>query len=410
MKTKKVIAVLITLTMCIAIVACDKKSDKTSAELKEVETATVKKEKISNLSELSGTLSSKDEVTISFETGGRIISLNKKEGDPIKIGDILAALDDRDYLERVRQATAGVQQAEASLNQVTNGARPQELEQAKASVESLTAVYEKAASDLQRAETLYKSGYISKSDYENVQNQGTTSKNNLESAKQSYSMALEGARQEQKDQAVASYALALSSKEQASLVLEKTVLKSSIDGIIIEKYPSQGQLIGSGSPVYKIGNIDTLKAIFPVPDHEINLWKVEDKVNLTLYKTSREGVVTNIFPSTNQGTGTISVEVNIPNPNHDWIPGQVVDCLHNAEGTEGLFVPVEAVINTGNGKPYVFLAEGNKAKKFEVTIGTISNNKLEITSGLKEGDTLISKGADRLFNNDPIKIIGGDKK
>lgn len=410
MNTKKIIAVLITLTMCITITACSKKSDKTAAELKEVETAAVKKEKMSNLSELSGTLSSKDEVTISFETGGRIISLNKKEGDPIKIGDTLAALDDRDYLERVRQATAGVQQAEASLNQATNGARPQEIAQGKASVESLTAVYEKAASDLQRSETLYKSGYISESDYENVQNQATTSKNNLESAKQSYSMAIEGARQEQKDQAVAGYALALSSKEQASLVLEKTVLKSSIAGVIMEKYPSQGQLIGAGSPVYKIGNIDTLKAIFPVPDHEINLWKVGDKVNLTLYKTSREGAVTNIFPSTNQGTGTISVEVNIPNPNHDWVPGQVVDCLHNAEGTDGLFVPVEAVINTGNGKPYVFLAEGNKAKKVEVTIGTISNNKLEITSGLKEGDSLIVKGADRLFNNDPIKKIGGDKK
>lgn len=411
MKAKKIITTLIALIMIITITACGKKSDKTvTADLKEVETAVVKKEKMSNLSELSGTLSSKDEVTISFEVGGRITSLNKKEGDTIKIGDTLAALDDRDYLEKVKQANAGVQQSEATLDQVNNGARPQEIVQAKASIESLTAVYEKAASDLQRSESLYKSGYISKNDYENVQNQATTSKNNLESAKQSYSMIIEGARQEVKDQAVAGYAVALSSKEQVSLALEKTVLKASINGIVMEKYPSQGQLIGSGTPVYKIGNMDTLESILPVPDHEINLWKVGDKVNLTLYKTSKEGVVTNIFPSTNQGTGTISVEVSIPNPNHDWLPGQVVDCLHNAEGREGIFIPVEAVINTGNGKPYVFLAQGNKGKKVEVTIGNINNNKFEITSGIKEGDPLIVKGADRLFNNDPIKIVGGDKK
>ncbi|MBC2580384.1 efflux RND transporter periplasmic adaptor subunit [Clostridium sp. DJ247] len=389
--------------------ACGSEKKDATGSVKEVQIATIKKEKMVNLSEISGSLKAADEATISFEVNGVILSLNKKEGDTVKVGETLATLDKKEYMEKLNQADASVMQAQASLNQVRNGSRPQEIAQQKANVESLTAVYEKAAKDLQNAELLFKSGAISKNDYENAQNQAITSEKNLEYAKQGYAMMLDGSRQEVIDQAVAQYDAELSSKQQAALTLEKTELKAPINGIVIEKDQSQGQLVQAGTSIYKIGNLDMLKVTLPVPDRDISLWKLGDKVNLKLNDTSKQGIVTKIFPSTNESTGTIGVEVSVQNPNHDWVQGQVVNCLHEVEGEEGLFVPVESVINTGDGKCYVFLASGGKAVKTEVRVGTMFNNKFQITSGLKEGDTLVVKGADRLFNNDSIKAVGGDK-
>ncbi|TEB07775.1 Swarming motility protein SwrC [Pelotomaculum schinkii] len=105
------------------------------------------------------------------------------------------------------------------------------------------------------------------------------------------------------------------------------------------------------------------------------------------------------------GTGTISVEVEVPNPRRDWFPGQVVKASRTAAMKEGLFVPVEAVLSRGEEKPYVFLAVGDKAVKTFVTTGELFNNHLEILSGVKDGDQVVVKGADRLFDGDLATIF-----
>jgi multidrug efflux pump subunit AcrA (membrane-fusion protein) len=130
-------------------------------------------------------------------------------------------------------------------------------------------------------------------------------------------------------------------------------------------------------------------------------------ITLSLYQEKREGKVVRIYPTTNQGTGTISVEVEVPNPRRDWFPGQVVNASRTAAVKEGLFVPVEAVLSRGEGQPYVFLVVGDKAVKAFVTTGEIFNNQFELLSGVKDGDQIVVKGADRLFDGDLIKQAGG---
>ncbi|MCK9907163.1 HlyD family efflux transporter periplasmic adaptor subunit, partial [Frankia sp. Cpl3] len=64
----------------------------------------------------------------------------------------------------------------------------------------------------------------------------------------------------------ASYQQAVISKEQAALTLAKTQLRAPISGTIIAKLTSTGQITNVGTPVYQIGDIDTLKVVLPVPD------------------------------------------------------------------------------------------------------------------------------------------------
>nr|WP_323958389.1 efflux RND transporter periplasmic adaptor subunit [Brevibacillus composti] len=379
----------------------------TGSEVKKVVLATVKQEQAVKVTELSGTLAPLEEALVSFEVAGRITELTKNEGDTVKAGDVLARLDGSDYSLQVAAASATVQQTGATLAKVNNGAREQEITQARLLVEKATVAYNKAQDDFKRIERLYQEKAISQSEYENAQNYLTVAEKDLQNAQQAFSLVTQGARAEDKELTQASYKQAVVTQEIAASSLAKTQLRAPIDGTIIAKLTTEGSLVGIGSPVYRVGDIRTLKVVLPVPDREIFAWREGETITLDLYGQKRDAKVVKIYPAANQGTGTIGVEVQVANERKDWFAGQVVKAIKTVEGKTGLYIPVEAVISRGQGEAHVFVNQGGKAVKTAVTIGEINNNRLEITSGLKEGDQLVVKGVDRLFDGDPIEAAGG---
>lgn len=415
-KSKTLSAVAFSLLL---LVGCNTEPAETKEDVKVVAVETVKKEKGVEYSRLSGMLTAKEETLISFEVGGNIQSLHLEEGQFVTAGAVLANLDERDYLLQLEKANAAIQSsnaglssAQASLEEATNGARSQERTQAKLNVDRAEEDFKNAKTDYERMKKLFESGAISTQALEGAKFNYINAETSYESAKLAYSLMEEGVRPEKEkqikaavNQAQAGLLNAQVSKEQAQLALSKTALKAPFSGVISAKLASTGQLVGPGAPVYKLSQIDTLKVLLPVPDYQISEWAKGKEVTADLYGEKKQGKVINVFPSTNQNTGTISVEVEIPNKDHKWFPGQVVKAEAKLKEQVGLFVPIEAVISTGtNSKPYVFLLQDRKARKTEVTVGKLFENKLEITSGLSELDQVITKGADRLFDGDPVTV------
>ncbi|MHB8073363.1 efflux RND transporter periplasmic adaptor subunit [Desulfosporosinus fructosivorans] len=406
MRAKSILASSLCLIMILTLTACKQPSSQLE-EIKEVAAIEVKQEKEIEVSESSGTLQVVEETTSSFEIPGRIKSIKVAEGTKVNLGDVLAELDSEDYQLQVNMADSNLKRAAAALDLISMGAREQEIVISKSKLDQATAVYQKALTDSKRWEELYKSGGIALTEYESIKTQLTIAEKDMTSAQQAYSMTTEGARKEDRDQVSAGYAAAVASKDQATLALSKTQLKSAISGTVIAKYITASQLINVGTPVFKIGNIESLKVVLSVPDYEISNWQIGDKVTATLYGNSKEGIVTKKSPSINEGTATIGVEVTIDNQQNDWLPGQVITCSHAIDGKDAIYIPVASVVKTGNENPYIFIVDNDTAVKRFVTLGKIQNDKLEISSGLEPGDKVVIKGAERLFDNDKIKIVGG---
>ncbi|MFZ5644428.1 MAG: efflux RND transporter periplasmic adaptor subunit [Bacillota bacterium] len=355
MERTRVVKILLALGLSLSLSlapGCGKKDAEQVQEAKIVLTEAAKIDKVSRYSELSGTLQPIEDSLVSFEASGRIVEMNYKEGDTVSSGSLMARLDAAEYSVQVAQARAGLDKAQVN--------------------------YEKARDDFERMNQLFNQGALSKNDFENAQNRYIV-------AEKDYILAQE------------SHSLVTGSGS------GKDGLRAPISGTVISKLSSVGQLVDTRTPVYKIGQVDNLKVVLPVPDREITKWKVGDAVSLSLYQDTREGKVTRLFPAVSQGTGAIGVEVTVSNPKHDWFPGQVVKAKYVMETKEGLFVPVEAVLNHGLEKPYVFIASVDKAVKTAVTIGDIVDNRLEILSGINQGDLVIVKGADKLFDGNSIK-------
>lgn len=427
-----------------------------------VEVGMVSNESLDALSSLSGKLEPYEESDVSFQIGGRIQKMNVDIGSRIKSGDVLSSLHASDVQLQVEQANSAILQAEAaiisseaainsskasieaanarinsaqaSLAQVDKGAREQEKTQAKLAVDRATSAYEKMQTDLERIKSLYDQGIVAKKDYEDMKLQVENAEKDVASAKESYSLILEGATEEQrnmalssiteaeagkiqaqagveqsiasKGQAQATYEQALIGKEQAELSLTKTKLTSPLSGVILSKVVSEGEQINPGDPVYKIGRIEQLKVLLPVPDKEFKDWKVGDEVSVSLYEEKRSGKVTKIYPLTNAGTGTVSVEISIPNEKLDWLPGQVVKANKITSDNVGILIPIEAVLSSGT-NPYAYKVVEGRAVKTEVETGNLVGNKIHIVSGIKEGDQIVIRGGELLMDGDPVKTNGG---
>ncbi|MEW5954465.1 MAG: efflux RND transporter periplasmic adaptor subunit [Bacillota bacterium] len=324
-------------------------------EAKLVEIITVQAGKEARYSELSAVLQAGEEALVSFEVGGRIVQLLPAEGDYVRAGQVLARAEATEHDLQISQLQAGLEKARVN--------------------------YQQALDNHNRLEQLHSAGAVSEKDFEDA----------------GVFLAVAGADYNQAQQAL-------------SLLQDKAQLRSPVSGAVIARLASAGQLIGPGTPVYRIGQLDPLKVILPAPDRDIATWQVGEEVELLLYGQTRSGKVVRIHPAASQGTGTIGVELRVANPDRDWFPGQVVNAVRTAEVREGVFVPVGAVINRGEEMPFVFVDVNGKAAKRQVATGDLFGNKLEILEGLEIGDRLVVKGADQLFTGDSIQQPGGSAR
>ena len=337
----------------------------------------------------------------------------------------------------VAAAQAQVEGARSKQQGVLDGARSQQKAQARNAVSKAQAAYNQAQSAAKRAEALYQNGLLSQQENEQAQTALSNAEAALNDAKEQLSLTLEGASTSDRasaaaavkqaqvgiesarasvsqaeagiqqaeagvEQAQASYDQAMVALDQARLARSKSILKSPLSGVVLDKTISAGQVAGAGTSAFTVGEIDHLKVLLPVPDSEIGQWKKGQQVSITLYDEQRTGTITTIYPKTNDNTGSISVEVQIANPKHDWKPGQVVKASRQIGAKKGIMVPIAAVISTDDA-PYVFRNINSKAVRTPVQTGSLYNNQLVITSGLKPGDQIVTSGADRLFDGDPIQ-------
>jgi hypothetical protein len=101
---------------------------------------------------------------------------------------------------------------------------------------------------------------------------------------------------------------------------------------------------------------------------------------------------------------TIDVELSIPNPGHRIKPGMYAEVEWIESQRSALVVPLTAVVDRG-GQKYVFFADNGLARINPVTVGAVVGDVVEILSGLKGDERIITTGAGQLNDKDKIKVV-----
>jgi multidrug efflux pump subunit AcrA (membrane-fusion protein) len=180
-------------------------------------------------------------------------------------------------------------------------------------------------------------------------------------------------------------------------VAPRTVpLRAPRDGQITARRVTQGAYVEPGAPLFEIADLTTVWVVVQV--YAADAGRVQEGASAQVTVTGVEGGpraarVAFIQPTVDATTRTVEVRLELDNPDLRLKPGMYADVSIEGPSTPMLVVPAEAVIDTGVAR-YVFLARA--AGHFEprlVTVGLRVGDDLAITSGLTEGDQVVTSGS-----------------
>lgn len=192
------------------------------------------------------------QVDLGFRVSGRLAKMLKEEGDEVKTGDLLAALDKGPYEADLEAAKAQLAQAEANFLKLRHGSRPQEIEEARATVNERKAAIEIAEITFKRVSQQVKVGSSSQQAYDDAAAQRAEAEALLKNANESLSLAIEGFRKEDIEAGKAAMETAKAQLESAKLNLRDAEIFSPSDGIMLTRVREPGAIVAPQSIVYTL--------------------------------------------------------------------------------------------------------------------------------------------------------------
>lgn len=259
----------------------------------------------------------------------------------------------------------------AKENQILFTLRNQEQ---KAQLKKAEAALNLSKNILKRKEGLFAKDFISKQDLENAQ-----AKVKIDAAE-----------------------LAL-----AQEALAKTFIQAPFDGVLSHRTSCKGAYVDVGSELVRIQDLTPLRFTFDIPQREIPLLKVGDKVIATtdvFPQEKFEGVIDGIEPSVREKTRSMTIYATFPNRQEKLIPG-LYGQVKISSGKEDslLLIPEQALVIRPSGN-FVYKNVDKKAVLTPVTLGRRSDDQAEIKSGLCAGDEIVLEGQDKLQDGSPLTV------
>ncbi len=195
------------------------------------------------------------QTSIAAKVPGRIAHILVTEGDVVKKGQQLIEMDPPEINAKINQARAAKQAAQSQLDKAINGARPQEIAQAKAAWQANKAASDLAANTYERVDRLYKEGLMSRQKRDEAYAQYLATQDQTEAARLQYDIALEGTRSEDESAAAAQVAQADAKLEEALVAKDEANLESPIAGLVDDVIVNAGEVVGQGVPLLTL--VDT---------------------------------------------------------------------------------------------------------------------------------------------------------
>lgn len=209
------------------------------------------------------------EVQPAFNDTGPVTQMLVAEGDRLKKGQLLARIDDSRYAARLAQARKQAASLEATLSRLVHGSRPEEIAQAKATMEGLQAIYENSESVYARTLELLPQGLASTEDRDTAQAQVRSARASYQAAQQSYVLAVKGPRAEDIAAARTAYQSASAAADLAEREFADTNLYAPAEGIVEDRILEPGDMASPGTPVYTIALTEPLWVRAYLPETQL---------------------------------------------------------------------------------------------------------------------------------------------
>lgn len=200
--------------------------------------------------------------------------------------------------------------------------------------------------------------------------------------------------------------------ENEKFLEQNTFVKAQFAGVISAKYYEDGEMY-AGQPILTLTQISRLKAIINIPETYFPMVKQGMKVEIESDIYPGEvfpATIEIVYPTIDAASHTFQAKLNIPNASEKIRPGMYVRTRLAVGEVDAIVVPYQSVLKlTGSNDRYVFVADGNTARRVAVTLGQRFDDRIEIipieAGAMKAGDRLVVTGQARLVDGATLEIV-----
>ena len=317
--------------------------------------AVAKLEELRSGPSITGTLEAKTESRVRAELAGQVKRTFADEGQRVRLGALLARLDDTAVRDAYLSAKSAVRSAESALQNAQRNA--------------------------ERASRLAQAGALPERDLETAQLNATNAEGAL---------------------ADAQARLALAGKQ-----LANTVVRAPISGAISERAIDPGDVVQVGNELFTLVDLSSLRLEATVPVEEIDRLKVGSPVEFSVngYDRRFTGRIERINPAVDPATRQVRIYVAIPNADQSLVSGLYAEGRVATDARRSVAVPTAAVDRRGTA-PVVHRLRLGKVEVVPVRLGVRdeATELVEIHSGITPGDTVLLGSAQGVAEGAPVRI------
>ncbi|MTI53643.1 efflux RND transporter periplasmic adaptor subunit [Geosporobacter ferrireducens] len=335
----------------------------------------------------TGRIEAKELIKYSFKTSGRIGKIFVEEGQSVKKGDPLALLEQEELNFALQGAKAQMDAAKAQYDKAFNGARAEEIEMAKLDADKAQEQYEFVKEYYEKAKALYDSGGISEQHLKEAKLQQDQAKASLEQVQKVYKVTQSGARIEELEALYQQYEVAKANFNASEKLLEDALILADCDGYVVGIPGKAGEIAGAGYPVVVIGSA-AYKGRIGLTQEDISKVDVGSEITVFINEQQIKGRITTIGKIPDEKTQTYPVDIALDHW-EELSVGTIIKVSIPVGEENGIWVPVQYILN--DGEDYVFIVEGGRAKRKNVQMTKIQEDKV-LLEGLQEGEILITEG------------------
>ena len=220
------------------------------------------------------------EYRVSGKVPGRIEEFRAMEGQMVRKGDTLVIIDSPEIRSKIAEANAAHAAAEAQKNKAMNGAQKEQITGAYELWQKARAGEAVMRKSYQRMKVLHEQKVVSDQKFDEVEAQYRAALATTRAARSQYDMAVKGARQEDKDAAVALVERAEAAVQLVNSYRDEIRLTAPSDGVVSDIYPKVGELVGQGAPIMTIQDLSDMWFTFNTREVRLDGMRSGDKITL----------------------------------------------------------------------------------------------------------------------------------